>query len=193
MQSERNGAMTVAILATDGVERVELTEPRKALEAQGITTKVVSPANGALQGWDHDEKSEKIPVDVPLGQAKSADFDGLLLPGGVRNPDVLRMSREAVRFVREFVDAHKPVAAICHAPWLLVQADAVRGMRLTSWPSLHTDIDNARGIWVDEPVVEDRWLVTSRKPDDIPAFNDAAIRLFKSAAHRRVAESAATG
>ena len=192
MQSERNGAMTVAILATDGVERVELTEPRKALEAQGITTKVVSPANGELQGWDHDEKSEKIPVDVPLGQAKSADFDGLLLPGGVRNPDVLRMSREAVRFVREFVDAHKPVAAICHAPWLLVQADAVRGMRLTSWPSLHTDIDNARGIWVDEPVVEDRWLVTSRKPDDIPAFNDAAIRLFKSAAHRRVAESAAT-
>ena len=175
-----NGSQSkrVAILATDGVERVELTEPRKALEAAGFKPEVVSPAKGEMQSMDHDEKSEKIKVDRPLDQAKPDDYDALLLPGGVKNPDQLRTNEKAVAFVRSFIDAGKPVAAICHGPWTLVEADAVRGMHVTSWPSLKTDLKNAGATWTDEVVVVDRWLVTSRKPDDIPQFNQKTIELF---------------
>jgi protease I len=168
----------VAILVTDGFEQVELTEPRKALQDAGAETQVVSPADGRVKGWDHKDWGDEISVDVPLKSAKADDFDALLLPGGVMNPDNLRMDPKAVSFVRDFVDSGKPVAAICHGPWTLIEADAVRGRTVTSWPSLQTDIRNAGGNWVDKEVVNNRGLVTSRKPDDIPAFNREMISLF---------------
>ena len=168
----------VAILATDGVEQVELLEPRKALDAAGAITHVISPKEGAIQGVNHDEKGEKIPVDRALSSVRASEYDALLLPGGVANPDALRMDRAAVQFVREFMLAEKPVAAICHGPWLLVEADAVSGRTITSWPSLKTDIANAGGRWVDLPVSVDERLITSRKPDDIPAFNAAIVKEF---------------
>ncbi len=174
----------IAILATDGVEQVELTEPRKALDAAGAKTEVVSPAKGKLQAWQHLEKGEKIAVDVELETADPNNYDALLLPGGVANPDQLRMMTKAVRFVKSFFDEGKPVAAICHAPWMLVEADVVRGRNVTSWPSLHTDLKNAGAHWVDREVVEDHGLVTSRKPDDIPAFNKKIIELFSQAGSR---------
>ena len=161
----------VAILATDGVEQVELIEPRKALDAAGATTKVVSPKSGSIKGWNHTDWGEPIKVDVTLDKASPNDFDALLLPGGVMNPDHLRTNENAVNFVRAFFEAGKPVAAICHGPWLLVEADVVRGRHVTSWPSLQTDLRNAGANWTDSQVVTDHGLVTSRKPDDIPAFN----------------------
>ncbi len=168
----------VAILVTDGFEQSELMEPRKALDEAGAKTVVVSPNEGRVKGWNHTEWGNEIPVDVSLGSAKADDFDALLLPGGVMNPDQLRMKPEAVRFVKHFVDADKPVAAICHGPWTLLEAGGVGGHTMTSWPSLRTDLKNAGAIWVDKEVVSDRNLVTSRKPDDIPAFNREMIRLF---------------
>ena len=168
----------IAILAADGVEQAELTEPRKALEAEGAKTELVSPAKGQVQAFQHHDKGDKFPVDVALDTAKPTNYDALMLPGGVANPDQLRMLPKAVDFVRSFFDRAKPVAAICHAPWLLVEADVVRGKTLTSWPSLQTDIRNAGAKWVDREVVEDEGLVTSRKPDDIPAFNKKMIELF---------------
>jgi protease I len=180
MPNKLNGKR-IAILATDGVEQAEMTEPRKALEAAGAKTELVSPAKGQLQAWRHHEKGDKFPVDVELETADPHNYDALLLPGGVANPDQLRMLPKAVRFVKSFFDAGKPVAAICHAPWMLVEADVVRGKTLTSWPSLHTDLQNAGAHWVDREVVEDNGLVTSRKPDDIPAFNKKIIELFSHA------------
>lgn len=168
----------VAILVTDGFEQVELLEPRKALDEAGATTKVVSPAGKKLKGWNHKEWGNEVPVDVALDSAKAEEFDALLLPGGVMNPDNLRMDPKAVAFVKHFTDGGKPVAAICHGPWTLVEANAVRGHTMTSWPSLKTDLKNAGANWVDKEVVNDHGLVTSRKPDDIPAFNQEMIRLF---------------
>lgn len=177
MPNKLNGKR-IAILATDGVEQVELTEPRRALDAEGAKTQLVSPAKGQLQAWKHHDKGDKIPVDVALEAANPKDYDALLLPGGVANPDQLRTMPKAVDFVRSFFDQDKPVAAICHAPWMLVEADVVRGKTVTSWPSVRTDLKNAGAKWVDREVVEDGALVTSRKPDDIPAFNKKMIELF---------------
>jgi len=172
----------VAILATDGVEQVELLEPRKALDDAGAITQVVSLKSGKIKGWNHTEWGEEIPVDVSLESAKSEDYNALLLPGGVINPDHLRMDPKAVNFVKHFTDAGKPVAAICHGPWTLVEADAVRGHTMTSWPSLKTDLKNAGAHWEDKEVIRDGKLVTSRKPDDLPAFNREMISMFSEAA-----------
>src|ERR1035437_240368 len=168
----------VAILVTDGFEQSELLEPRKALDEAGATTQVVSPAGKRVKGWNHKEWGNEVPVDVALDSANAEEFDALLLPGGVMNPDQLRMNPKAVEFVKHFADAGKPMAAICHGPWTLLEAGAVRGRTMTSWPSLKTDLKNAGATWVDKEVVTDQGLVTSRKPDDIPAFNGEMIRLF---------------
>ncbi len=191
MPNKLNGKR-IALLATDGVEQVELTEPRKALDAAGAKTELVSPAKGKLQAWQHHEKGDRFTVDVELETADPHNYDALLLPGGVANPDQLRMMPKAVRFVKSFFDAGKPVAAICHAPWMLVEADVVRGKTMTSWPSLHTDLKNAGAHWVDREVVEDNGLVTSRKPDDIPAFNKKVIEVF-SQAHPHEAQPVGAG
>jgi len=169
---------TIAILATDGVEQVELLKPKQALEEAGAKTQVVSPADKRLKGWNHKDWGEEIPVDVPLKSADPSDYDALLLPGGVMNPDKLRMDPDAVKFAKSFFDEGKPVAAICHGPWMLVEAGAAEGRTLTSWPSLKTDIENAGGTWVDEEAVVSDGVVTSRNPDDIPAFNKKMIELF---------------
>jgi protease I len=172
------GGKRIAFLLTDGVEQVELTAPRQALDQAGAKTDIVSPAKGELQGMNGSEKADRFKVDVELGDAHPERYDALVLPGGVANPDRLRMLPEAVRFVRAFVDQHKPLAAICHGPWMLVEADVVRGRTLTSWPSLRTDIRNAGGIWVDREVVQEGLITTSRKPADIPAFNRELLRSF---------------
>jgi protease I len=177
--------MKVAILAAEGFEQSELTEPRKALQEAGAEALVVSPAQGEVQGWKHFEKGEKVRVDVPLERADANEFDALMLPGGVANPDQLRMQPRAVEFVRAFFDAGKPVAAICHAPWTLIEADVVRGRTMTSWPSLRKDLTNAGAKWVDQEVVTDNGLVTSRKPADIPAFNRKMIEEFGEGRHER--------
>ena len=168
----------VAILATDGVEQVELEEPRRVLDAAGAITHLVAPEEGSIQAMIHDEKGARIPVDRILADVRPSDYDALLLPGGVGNPDRLRTNERAVQFVREFMLADKPVAAICHASWMLVEANAVAGRTLTSWPSLQTDIRNAGGDWVDEAVRVDDRLITSRKPDDLPAFCAAIVKEF---------------
>ncbi len=168
----------VAILATDGVEQVELVEPRKALDAAGAETHLVSPKSGEIQGFNHHDKGERFRVDRTLDQVHASEYAALMLPGGVANPDELRMNSKAVQFVREFLVADKPVAAICHGPWLLVEADGVAGRTITSWPSLKTDIRNAGGTWVDEPVHVDDKLITSRKPADIPFFNKRMVQEF---------------
>jgi protease I len=170
----------IAFLATDMVEQVELTEPWKAVEEQGWTPDLVSIRAGKIQGFDHYDKADTFAVDTTVEEASPDDYDALVLPGGVGNPDTLRLDENAVAFVRGFVDRGKPVAAICHAPWTLVEAGVVRGKTLTSWPSLQTDIRNAGGTWVDEEVVRDGPLVTSRKPDDLPAFCRELVTLFKS-------------
>jgi protease I len=170
--------LKIAILVTDGFEQVELTEPRRALDAAGADTAIVSPKADRVRGWKFTEWGDTLPVDVPLDQARPDRFDALLLPGGVINPDALRVDAKAVAFTKAFLDAGKPVASICHGPWTLIEAGAVKGRRLTSWPSLKTDLVNAGAEWVDEEVVVDRGLVTSRKPDDIPAFNRALIALL---------------
>jgi protease I len=168
----------VAILITNGFEQVELIEPRQALDDAGAETKVISPEKGKVKAWNIKEWGKEVPVDMVLGSTDPAWFDALLLPGGVMNPDTLRMNAEAVKFVRHFFEVGKPVAAICHGPWLLVEADVVRGRTLASWPSLKTDINNAGGNWVDKEVVNEDGLVTSRKPDDIARFNREMISLF---------------
>ena len=170
---------TVAILATDGFEQSELMKPKQALEDAGAKTQVVSPAEGKkIKGWNHKDWGEEVAVDVPLKSADATKYDALLLPGGVMNPDQLRMNPDAVKFVKSFFDEQKPVAAICHGPWMLVEAGAAHGRTLTSWPSLKTDIRNAGGTWVDEEVNVGNGVVTSRKPDDLPAFNREMIELF---------------
>jgi protease I len=168
----------IAVLATDGVEQVELTEPVKALRDAGATVDVVSPSKGTIQGMNHHDAGDRLPVDIALKEAQADHYDALMLPGGVVNPDTLRTIPEAVSFVRAFVSAQKPIAAICHGPWTLIDAGGVRGKRVTSWPSLKQDLTNAGATWTDEPVVKDRLLVTSRKPDDLPQFNAAMIALF---------------
>ena len=183
----------VAILATDGVEQVELIEPRKALDAAGANTTVVSPKSGSIKGWNHTDWGDPIKVDVALDNASPNDYDALLLPGGVMNPDHLRTNESAVNFVRAFFEAGKPVAAICHGPWMLVEADVVRGRNVTSWPSLQTDLRNSGASWTDSQVVTDHGLVTSRKPDDIPAFNRKMIEEFAEGVHEEQRASAHTG
>lgn len=173
----------VAILATDGVEQEELLEPRHALTEAGAETMVIAPRGGSIKGWDKTDWGKRIDVDRELATVWAAEFDALLLPGGVMNPDKLRQDKQAVAFVKAFVDAGKPVAAICHGPWLLVEADAVRGRTVTSWPSLQTDLRNAGATWVDREVVTDNGLVTSRKPDDIPAFNRKMIEAIGEGIH----------
>ncbi len=173
----------VAALVTNGFEQVELLEPKQALEAAGAKVDVVSPQPGRVRGWNHTEWGQEVPVDKPLDQARPDDYDALLLPGGVMNPDHLRMNRKAVEFAREFFEGGKPIAVICHGPWTLVEADVVRGIRMTSWPSLHTDLRNAGADWVDQQVVVDRGIVSSRKPDDIPAFNQKMIEEFAEGQH----------
>ncbi len=175
----------VAILVDNGFEQVELLEPRKALDQAGAKTVVVSPQKGRVKGWNHTEWGQEVAVDLPLEKARAEDFDALLLPGGVMNPDRLRMNRKAVDFVKSFFAAGKPVAAICHGPWLLVEADVVRGRTVTSYPSIQTDLKNAGARWVDQEVVVDNGLVTSRKPDDIPAFNRKMIEEFREGVHGR--------
>ncbi|HKI03578.1 MAG TPA: type 1 glutamine amidotransferase domain-containing protein [Thermoanaerobaculia bacterium] len=171
----------VAILVADGFEQVELTEPRKALDEAGAETRIVSPSKGTVKGWQHTEWGDELPVDVPLGQARADEFDALLLPGGVMNPDHLRRKPEVQRFVKAFFDAGKPVAAICHGPWTLIDAGVARGRKMTSYETIQTDLKNAGVDWVDQEVVVDGNLVTSRKPDDIPAFNRAIVELFARA------------
>jgi protease I len=177
----------VAILATDGVEQVELTSPQQALKQAGAQVTVVSLKSGQIQGMHHSEKGDKIDVDAEIGNVAADQFDALVLPGGVANPDYLRVNKQAVAFVRAFFGAGKPVAAICHGPWMLVEADAVRGKKVTSWPSLHTDLRNAGANWVDEQVVRDGTLVTSRKPDDLAAFNREVIEMIATGAQRKAA------
>ena len=171
---------SVLFVATDGVEQVELTEPWAALERAGATLTLAAPKSGRIQAMQHDEKGDTFAVDRTLADVSAADFDALVLPGGVANPDRLRMDKQAVALVKAFLEADKPVAAICHAPWLLVEADAVKGRTLTSWPSLQTDIRNAGGTWVDKQVVVDQKLITSRKPDDLPAFCTRIVADFAS-------------
>ena len=182
----------IAFLATDGVEQVEYTEPRKAVEQAGGTAHLVSPKPDQVQGFNHLDKGDTFPVDKAASDASADDYDGLVLPGGVANPDVLRTDKDAVDFVRSFFEAGKPVAAICHGPWTLVEADVVKGRTLTSWPSLRTDIENAGGAWVDEEVHTDRGLVTSRKPDDLPAFNAKLVEEFAEGVHDEQAEALTT-
>jgi len=168
----------VAILVTDGFEQSEMTQPRDALAEAGATPKIVSLKAGQVQGWKHHDPADKFAVDLTIDSARADDFDALLLPGGVVNPDALRINDKAVAFVRDFVSAGKPIAAICHGPWTLINAQGVSGHKMTSWPSLRTDLENAGAEWVDQEVVVDGKLVTSRKPDDIPAFNREMLRLF---------------
>lgn len=169
----------VAILVADGFEQVELLEPRKALDEAGAFTQIVSPAGKKVKGWHTREWGEELDVDIALDEADPEEFDALQLPGGVMNPDHLRMNPDAVSFVKHFFESGKPVAAICHAPWTLIEAGVVQGKQITSWPSLKTDLQNAGAHWIDEEVVRDGNLVTSRKPGDIPAFNREMISLFK--------------
>ncbi len=171
----------VALLVTDGFEQLELLEPRAALDAAGATTHVVSPKDDRVKGWNHAEWGEKVKVDVALAKANADDYDALVLPGGVMNPDALRLDKHAVAFVKAFVDAGKPIAAICHGPWTLVETGAVKGKKMTSWPSLRTDLTNAGAHWVDQEVVVDGNLVTSRKPDDLKAFSRETIATIAAA------------
>ena len=175
----------VAFLATNGVEQVELTEPWKAVEKEGGSPELLSLETGRIQGFDHLDKDQTFEVDRAVADASHEDYDGLVLPGGVANPDFLRGDEDAVRFVRSFFEAGKPVAVICHGPWTLVEGDLVRGRTLTSWPSLKTDIVNAGGEWVDEEVHVDGGLVTSRKPDDLPAFCAKLVEEFAEGPHER--------
>ena len=173
----------VAALVANGFEQVELTEPKKALEGAGAMVQVVSPETDRVRGWNHTEWGSDVQVDRPLDQARADDYDALLLPGGVMNPDRLRMNPKAVRFVKQFFEGGKPIAVICHGPWTLVDAGVVRGVKMTSYPSVRTDLVNAGADWVDQDVVVDRGVVSSRKPDDIPAFNRKMIEEFAEGQH----------
>ncbi len=173
----------IAALVDNGFEQSELLEPKQALEAAGAKVDIVSPQNFRVKGWQHSDWGQGVSVDRHLDEAKADDYDGLLLPGGVMNPDHLRINPAAVRFVRDFVEAGKPIAAICHGPWTLIEAGATKGRRMTSWPSLATDLRNAGAQWVDAECVVDNGLVTARKPDDIPAFNKKMIEEFAEGQH----------
>ena len=177
----------IAILATDGFEQSELLDPRNALDQAGATTEVISPKTGEIKGWNHTEWGKPVKVDKALAQANAEDYAALVLPGGVMNPDHLRMEPAAVEFVRKFVEAGKPVAAICHGPWLLVEAGVVKGKKVTSWPSLKTDLRNAGAEWVDQEVCKDGQFITSRKPDDIPAFSRTIIDTLTASGSRAAA------
>lgn len=177
MDQKLNG-LKVAILVADGFEQVEMTEPKKALDQAGAKTTIISPSKGKVKAWKHTVWGDEFTVDKELNQAKAEDFDALLLPGGVMNPDTLRINPAAINFVKSFVKSHKPIAAICHGPWTLINAEAVEGKKMTSWPSIKIDLINAGANWVDQEVVKDDNIVTSRKPDDIPAFNKTIIELF---------------
>ena len=180
MAGKLDGKTVAILVANEGIEQVELTEPRKALEQAGATVHLIAPEPGEVQAFNHLDKADTFGVDKTASDADAADYDALMLPGGVANPDTLRMEDEAVQFVRAFFDAGKPVAAICHAPWTLIEAGVVKGRTLTSWPSLQTDIRNAGGDWVDEEVVVDGNLISSRKPDDLKAFNQALLDALAS-------------
>lgn len=180
----------VAILAADGFEDVELTKPKKALEDAGAKTSVVSIKPGKIQGMNHADKGEMVAVDLTLAEARPANFDALMIPGGLLNPDTLRSSEEALEFVRHFFREGKPVAALCHAPWVLIDAGVIRGRTVTSWPAIKTDVRNAGANWVDQEVVVDNGLVTSRKPDDIPAFNKKMIEEFCEGRHNETSGTA---
>ena len=181
----------VAFLAADGVEQVELTEPWKAVEKEGGTPELISIEDGEIQGFEHLDKADTFKVDKTVSEADPDAYDGLVQPGGVANPDFLRADEDAVRFTRAFFEAGKPVAQICHGPWMLVEADVVRGRKVTSWPSLKTDIENAGGEWVDEEVVVDNGLVTSRKPDDLSAFCDKLVEEICEGRHEEQAQQTA--
>ncbi len=182
----------IAFLATDGVEQSELEQPWHELQKAGATVELLSVHKGAIQAVRHMDKGDTFEVDRLVGDADASDYDGLVLPGGVANPDTLRANDKAVRFVRQFFEQSKPVAAICHGPWTLIEADVVRGRTITSWPSLKTDVKNAGGQWVDEEVHVDQGLVTSRKPDDLPAFCAKAIEEFAEGPHMRRRQAGAT-
>ena len=179
----------VAFLATDMVEQVELTEPWKAVEAAGGTPELVSLEEGEIQGFNHYDEGDTFKVDRTVEEARADDYDALVIPGGVGNPDTMRGDENAVQLVRDFFEQGKPVGVICHGPWMLVEAGVVRGRKVTSWPSLQTDIRNAGGEWVDEQVVVDNGLVTSRKPDDLPAFNEKIVEEFCEGRHDEQAAS----
>jgi protease I len=174
---------TIAILATDGFEQVELTEPKQAVEQAGADTRILSLKPGAIQGMHHAEKGDTIPVDELVADADVDDYDALILPGGVANPDALRMDQDAVAFVRDFANSGKPIGVICHGPWTMVEADVVRGRRMTSWPSVRTDLRNAGAEVVDAEVVTDRGIVSSRKPEDLPAFCRKIVEEFAEGSH----------
>jgi protease I len=183
MADTLNGKTIAILVANEGIEQVELVEPRQALEQAGATVHLIAPEPGEAQAFNHLDKADAFPVDKTVADVSADDYDGLMLPGGVANPDALRMDEHAVAFVEAFVNAGKPIAAICHAPWTLIQAGAVMGRTLTSWPSLQTDLRNAGATWVDEEVVVDQGLVTSRCPDDLPAFNAKMVEEFAEGAH----------
>ena len=184
------GAKRVAFLFTDGVEQVELTEPLDAVRDAGADVDLISLNKGEVEMWNHFDKGEKISVDLGIADADASDYDALVLPGGVANPDQLRTDKDAVAFVRAFFEQDKPVGAICHGPWMLVEADVANGRRLTSWPSVRSDLSNAGAEWVDEEVVVDNGLVTSRKPDDLPAFCAKIVEEFAEGRHEQHVGSA---
>jgi protease I len=179
----------IAFLATDMVEQVELTEPWKAVKEAGGQPELISLEEGEIQGFNHYDKADTFPVDKTVEEARADDYDALVLPGGVGNPDSMRMDENAVEFTRQFFEQGKPVGVICHGPWMLVEAGVLRGRKVTSWPSLRTDIQNAGGNWVDQEVVVDEGLVTSRKPDDLPAFNEKIVEEFCEGRHEQQAAS----
>ena len=183
MAEQRLQGRRVAVLATDGFEQVELEKPVEALKNAGAQVEVVAPHGGEIQGFNHHDKGRTVPVDRELGEANPDQYDAIVLPGGVINPDQLRLEPKAIAFVRSFAQAHKPIAAICHGPWTLINAEAVQGKTMTSWPSLETDLRNAGAEWVDQEVVVDDGLVTSRKPDDLPAFCAKMIEEFAEGRH----------
>ncbi|MDP9228123.1 MAG: type 1 glutamine amidotransferase [Actinomycetota bacterium] len=188
MAEELKGKRIAILVANEGIEQVELTEPRNALEQAGAETDLIAPEAGQAQAFNHLDKADQFDVDVPVSEANADDYDALVLPGGVANPDNLRTHEDAVAFARSFFEAGKPVGAICHAPWTLIEARVVEGRTLTSWPSLQTDLRNAGADWVDEEVVVDSGLVTSRKPDDLPAFNAKIVEEFAEGVHEEQRE-----
>lgn len=192
MATELNGKR-IAFIATDGVEQVELTQPWEAAKAAGARVELVAPKPGRIQGVKGDEKGDTFEVDRTTGEVSADEYDGLVIPGGVKNPDKLRMDRAAVDFVRAFAGSGKPIAAICHGPWMLVEADVVDGLTLTSYPSLRTDIENAGGDWVDEEVHVDAGIVTSRNPGDLPAFCAKMVEEFAEGHHERETAGTASG
>src|SRR5688572_21678885 len=190
MSDRIEGKRVAFLVANEGVEQVELTEPWDAVKEAGGEPELIAPESGSVQAFNHLDKADTFDVDKTVGEADAGDYDGLVLPGGVANPDILRMDSDAVGFTKAFFEAGKPVAAICHGPWTLVEAGVVEGRTLTSWPSLQTDIRNAGGEWVDEEVHVDSGLVTSRNPDDIPAFTEKMIEEFCEGKHEDMAASA---